>query len=274
VPNISGSEIKNKSGNLCRPLFVAWQMLEWVSDLTKKVRTMNTTNKCIVAKESGRLQIPYQDYTKLMDKIKEGKRMRLVADSVFVSLQSFMGGKRTAAVKTTAVEAGSPAKAKVAAEVESAKESVEPLKPAAKAEKAVARNLAEGLEIPPIKKDVSAHFNNSDESGRLFSVFKQYYACLNDACGGTVRVTIKDGICSLWNYNEWEEFAFIDIFEGQLRMAVDPRYTKALQTLNLCEVPRLLSSRRNLVCVQVDGLNNTMLEVLVKAFEEVGLTAG
>ncbi|MDF7808968.1 hypothetical protein P4E94_16090 [Pontiellaceae bacterium B12219] len=232
---------------------------------------MNASNKCIVAKESGRLQIPYQDYVKLMDKVKEGKRMRLVADSVFVSLQGFLGGtKRAAAAKAGNAKASAPAKEKT----ESKKEAVEPLKPATKAEKAVARNMAEGLEIPPIKKDVSAHFNSQDESGRLFSVFKQYYACLNDACGGTVRVTIKDGICSLWNYNEWEEFAFIDIFEGQLRMAVDPRYTKALQSLNLCEVPRLLSSRRSLVCVQVDGLNNTMLEVLVKAFEEVGLTAG
>jgi hypothetical protein len=231
---------------------------------------MNTTDKCIVARESGRLQIPYQDYKKLMDSVKRGKHMRLVADSVLVSLQSFLSGKQKGtAMKNNAVHTGSPAAEKVPAEVEEA-----PVKPATKAEKAVVRNMAEGLEIPPIKKDVSAHFNNADESGRLFSVFKQYYACLNDACGGTVRVTIKDGICSLWNYNEWEEFSFIDIFEGQLRMAVDPRYTKALQSLNLCEVPRLLASRRNLVCVQVDGLNNTMLEVLVKAFEEVGLTAG
>ena len=84
----------------------------------------------------------------------------------------------------------------------------------------------------------------------------------------------KDGFCSLWNYDEWEEFAFIDIHEGQLRIAVDPRYTDSMSSLNLCEVPRLLSSRHNLICVQVDGLNNTMLQVLVKAFEEVGLTAG
>ena len=89
-----------------------------------------------------------------------------------------------------------------------------------------------------------------------------------------VRVTMKDGFCSLWNYDEWEEFAYVDIFEGQLRIAVDPRYTDALSSLNLCEVPRLLSSRHNLICVQVDDLNNTVLQVLVKAFEEVGLTAG
>lgn len=157
--------------------------------------------------------------------------------------------------------------------VKPVKTAVEPVKPDAQAPEANGRSLPKGVEVPPIKKDIAAHFNKHDDSGRLFSVFKQYYACLNDACGGTVRVTMKDGFCSLWNYDEWEEFSFVDIFEGQLRIALDPRYTKALQSLNLCEVPRLLSSRRNLVCVQVDGLNNTMLNVLVKAFEEVGLTA-
>ena len=84
---------------------------------------------------------------------------------------------------------------------------------------------------------------------------------------------MKDGFCSLWNYDEWEEFAFVDIYEGNLRFAVDPRYTNALSALSICQVPRLLSSRRNLVCAQVGDLNTTMLNVLVKAFEEVGITA-
>ena len=84
---------------------------------------------------------------------------------------------------------------------------------------------------------------------------------------------MKDGFCSLWNYDEWEEFAFIDINEGHLRISIDPRYTGAMQSLSFCEVPRLLSSRRNLVSVQLNDLNKTMLELLVKAFEEVGLTA-
>ena len=116
--------------------------------------------------------------------------------------------------------------------------------------------------------------NNVDESGRLLNVFRQYYTCLNDSCGSPVRVTMKDGICSLWNYDEWEEFAFVDIFEGNLRFAVDPRYTDELAALRLCEVPRLLSSRHNLVSVQMDDLNNTMLKVLTKAFSEVGMKAG
>ncbi|MDF7800582.1 hypothetical protein P4C99_13985 [Pontiellaceae bacterium B1224] len=244
---------------------------------------MNTIDKCLVAKDSEILQIPYQDYVSLMEKVKQGRRMRLVKDSVVVNLQGFLGGKsyaaeasaKDAAGKADLKEEAAPAE-EVKAEtpvVESTKPTEEPVQPVAKASAANGRSLPKGVEVPPIKKDIAAHFNKLDESGRLFSVFKQYYTCLNDACGGTVRVTMKDGFCSLWNYDEWEEFSFIDIFEGQLRIALDPRYTAALQSLNLCEVPRLLSSRRNLVCVQVDGLNNTMLNVLVKAFEEVGLTA-
>ena len=86
-------------------------------------------------------------------------------------------------------------------------------------------------------------------------------------------MTMKDGFCSLWNYDEWEEFAFVDIFEGLLRIAIDPRYTDALKSLNLCEAPRLISSRRNVICVQVDDLNNTALDVLARAFSEVGMLA-
>ncbi|RKX38161.1 MAG: hypothetical protein DRP64_16145, partial [Verrucomicrobia bacterium] len=135
----------------------------------------------------------------------------------------------------------------------------------------VASARTEMSQVPPIKKEITEHFNSFDESGRLFNVFKQYYTCLNDACGGTVRVTMKDGFCSLWNYDEWEEFAFVDVFEGLLRIAIDPRYTDALKSLNLCEVPRLISSRRNVICVKVDDLNNTVLDVLAKAFAEVGM---
>ena len=43
--------------------------------------------------------------------------------------------------------------------------------------------------------------------------------------------------------------------------------------VSFCDVPRLLSSRMDLVCVQVDGLNNTMLDVLTVAFKEVGTAA-
>ncbi|MDF7824350.1 hypothetical protein P4B35_10030 [Pontiellaceae bacterium B12227] len=248
---------------------------------------MSAVNKCLVSKDSGRLQIPYQDYVALVEKAKEGERMRLVKKSVIASLQNFLGGEcqvHEVSEKIdnarTDLKPEAPVSKKVSVEFGSEtsapekEEAPAPVKPAAKAPAVNGRGSSDGIQVPPIKKDVSVHFNSIDESGRLFNVFKQYYACLNDSCGGTVRVTMKDGFCSLWNYDEWEEFAFVDIFEGQLRIALDPRYTEALQSLNLCEVPRLLSSRRNLVCVQVDDLNNTMLDVLVKAFEEVGLTAG
>jgi hypothetical protein len=128
-------------------------------------------------------------------------------------------------------------------------------------------------DVPPIKTDIAEHFNRLDESGRLFSLFKQYYTCLNEVCGGTVRVTMKDGFCSLWNYDAWEEFAFVDIFEGELRIALDPRYTDALKSLQLCEVPRLLASRRNVICVQINDLNNTVLDILAKAFSGAGVQA-
>ena len=255
--------------------------------IKSKVReTMSAINKCLVSKDSGRLQIPYQDYVALVEKVKEGDRIRLVKTSVLSNLQSFLGGtppvaevrKKTNIVRTD-LKQERPVSKKVSVEFDSeapapvVKKAPAPVRPTAKSPVVNGRGSSDGIQIPPIKKDVSVHFNSIDESGRLLSVFKQYYACLNDSCGGTVRVTMKDGFCSLWNYDEWEEFAFVDIFEGQLRISLDPRYTEALQVLNLCEVPRLLSSRRNLVCVQIDDLNNTMLEVLVKAFEEVGLTA-
>lgn len=138
----------------------------------------------------------------------------------------------------------------------------------------VANTRGEVVEVPPIKNEIAEHFNQHDDSGRLFNIFKQYYTCLNELCGGTVRVTMKDGFCSLWNYDEWEEFAFVDIFEGQLRIALDPRYTDELKSLSLCEVPRLLSSRRNVICVKVEDLNNTVLDVMAKAFFEVGAQVG
>ncbi len=127
-------------------------------------------------------------------------------------------------------------------------------------------------EVPPIKKDVAEHFNKVDSSGRLFNIFKQYYTCMNDSCDGPVRVTIKDGICSIWNYDEWEEFAFVDVFDGRLRIGVQARYLTWLEALHLCEVPRLLTSRYNLICVQVDDLNQTVLDTLIMAFSELGVT--
>jgi len=244
---------------------------------------MKNKQQTLISKDNGKLQIPYADYLALMEKAQEGQRIRETRDAVVANLRGFIAGEKieapeqSAAPQAEAAEqpqpAAEPAPEKVSVEfkAEEAGEAPAP-KEANKAPKA--RKMAEGIDIPPIKKNIAAHFNKEDGSGRLFSVFKQYYTFLNEACGGTVRVTMKDGFCSLWNYDEWEEFAYVDIFEGHLRVAVDPRYTDELASLNFCEVPRLLSSRRNLVCVQVDDLNNTMLDVLAKAFEEVGLTAG
>ncbi len=249
-------------------------------------------NKYLISKDSGQMQIPYEDYTLLMEKVNQVEHMRQVKASVVADLSGFLGGKSSVdaiaqkiekakatapAPKPAPAPKAAPEEPKVSIEFAAAKpvkkeKPVEPIAPAKKTP-AAARAMTEGVDVPPIKKDISIHFNKQDESGRLFSVFKQYYTCLNDTCGGTVRVTMKDGFCSLWNYDEWEEFAFIDVFEGNLRVAINPRYTDELKSLDFCEVPRLLSSRRNLVCVQIDDLNNTMLAVLVKAFEEVGLTA-
>ncbi|VGO11612.1 hypothetical protein PDESU_00157 [Pontiella desulfatans] len=248
---------------------------------------MSIKQQTLISKDNGKLQLPYADYMAIMEKAREGKRIRQAKEVALASLMNFLGGESRGEVPAGAKKEERPVAEKAAAvEPKPAPEPVKP-QPAPKAEKVSiefeaekqpakapkARKMAEGIDVPPIKKDISDHFNKHDESGRLFSVFKQYYTCLNDTCGGTVRVTMKDGFCSLWNYDEWEEFAFVDMFEGHLRIALDPRYTDELKALSLCEVPRLLSSRHNLVCVQVDDLNNTMLAVLVKAFEEVGLTA-
>jgi hypothetical protein len=252
---------------------------------------MSNAKTYLISKDNGKLQIPYADYIILKERAEEGQNILKVRKAVLADLQRFLGQAKAEKVsmpqpvkaepKTvqTKPAAPQPAVEKVSVEFGSEtsmnateKKTETPVADVhRKAPKS--RTVAEGIVIPPIKKEIADHFNQLDESGRLFSVFKQYYACLNDTCGGTVRVTMKDGFCSLWNYDEWEEFAYVDIFEGHLRIALDPRYTDLLKSLSLCEVPRLLSSRKNLVCVQVDDLNNTMLDVLVKAFEEVGLTA-
>ena len=247
---------------------------------------MDKASQYLISKDNGKLQITYEEYMVLMEKAEEAKRIRKSMDDVLADLEGFLRGRSTGAVEeqikikeerfdADAIEAvdaekvDDPAETNTAALPAEAKaETVE------KSAGVKARVKSDNVEVPPIKKEIEEHFNKLDESGRTLNVFRQYYTCLNDACGGTVRVTMKDGFCSLWNYDEWEEFAFVDIFEGNLRFAVDPRYTDALSALSICEVPRLLASRRNLVCVQLGDLNSTMLNILVKAFEEVGLTTG
>jgi len=247
---------------------------------------MDKASQYLISKDNGKLQITYEEYMVLMEKAEEAKRIRKSMDEVLEDLEGFLRGSSTVAagehikekeerVAVDAIEAVDTEEAKDPAET--IKAEMTPEAPSGATEKPVgakARDKIANIEVPPIKKEIEEHFNKLDESGRILNVFRQYYTCLNDACGSTVRVTMKDGFCSLWNYDEWEEFAFVDIFEGNLRFAVDPRYTDALSALSICEVPRLLASRRNLVCVQLGDLNSTMLNILVKAFEEVGLKMG
>jgi len=230
----------------------------------------------MIAKESGLLQLPYSEYTELMEKVKLGQRLQEARDVVLAELKPIV------AIDVQAGLDAVPSMGEVARRSPNAAQKAPavpetPIAPVVEKElvKAPVAEpvLAEGLDVPPIKKDIALHFNKLDESGRMFNVFKQYYTFLNNSCGGTVRVTMKDGVCSLWNYDQWEEFAYIDVFEGKLRIALNPRYTDRLESLSFCDVPRLLSSRLDLVCVQVEGLNNTMLDVLTVAFKEVGMAA-
>ncbi len=227
----------------------------------------------LYAKDAKTLQISYAEYTVLVEKIEEARHIQEVKETVLSDLRKFLGGSNTVPAEPPASKPES--RRQPVPPVEEKKVSPPPVaeeKSASPGKKAAPRlERADMPQVPPIKKEIAKHFNKLDESGRLFNVFKQYYTCLNEACGGMMRVTMKDGICSLWNYDEWEEFSFVDIFENHLRIAVDPIYTDELKSLSLCEVPRLLSTRRNLICVQVDDLSNRVLEVLVRAFNEVGM---
>ncbi|WP_136062428.1 hypothetical protein [Pontiella sulfatireligans] len=243
----------------------------------------------LFSKEDGLMQLPYGEYEKLMEHAQEGNRIREVKASVVAGLRSFLGAAAPA-LKTAPVaeeaplrqDAPAPEKVSVEFAAEMPQNAPAPVqeqslakKKAMKspAPKPASRSESADISIPPIKKEIAAFFNKQDDSSRLFNVLKQYYTCLNEACGGTVRVTMKDGVCSLWNYDEWEEFAFVDIFERHLRISLDPRCSERLKSLNFCEVPRLLSGRRNLISAQVDDLNKIMLDVLIQAFDEVGMTA-
>lgn len=242
---------------------------------------MKENNTHLYLKDARKLQIPYGEYADLIKTIAELQRLRALGRSVLADLRCALGADTAAMPEAKpAVESARIGPREVPDKMESfEKVSIEfgtddpvPELPAVPVEPRPAHKFAIE-EIPPIKKDIAEHFNKADHSGRLFNVFKQYYTFLNEACGGTVRVTLKDGFCSLWNYNEWEEFAFVDIFEGSLRISINPRYTDELKSMNLCEVPRLLANRLNLICLRVDDLSNRVLDVLARAFSEVGLQA-
>jgi len=234
-------------------------------------------NNYLYAKESESLQIPYGEYADLVEKVAEAQRLQQVKAEVLSDLCRFLVPGSVAdpveIPEPVATPETEPAPA-VAAEPETEKVSIgfsAGESESGTLRKTPAKGREDKAQVPPVKEDIARHFNKLDESGRLFNVFTQYYTCLNDVCGGTVRVTMKDGFCSLWNYDEWEEFAFVDIFEGLLRMTIDPRYTDALESLSLCETPRLISTRRNVVSVLAGDLNNLLLDVLAKAFFEVGM---
>lgn len=272
---------------------------------------MEDRNDRLYSQDSEVMQITYDEYLELQEKMKEALKVEDVKASVLAQLQGMLIGEfdveesrpdTPAEEQLTEPEADIPPQQdvpeteipqqesipqedEVMEETETAVESETDLSPEPEAETAsepeaetpsepAVSARTDVSEVPPIKGEISDHFNRYDESGRLFSIFKQYYTCLNESCGGTVRVTMKDGFCSLWNYDEWEEFAYVDIHEGQLRIAVHPRYTDELKPLNLCEVPRLISSRHNVICVLVGDLNTTVLNVLTRAFAEVGMQIG
>lgn len=230
------------------------------------------------------LQIPYKEYVDLNEKAKEGRRCMEIKAKVLADLSSMLGDSRPndltgPSPMTPEVEQRpqpqqpSPIEEAIVEVPISKSESKVKQEAAPEPAAPVQRNTKQTQgEVPPIKKDVAEHFNKVDASGRLFNIFKQYYTCMNDSCEGPVRVTIKDGICSIWNYDEWEEFAFVDVFDGRLRVGVQSRYLTWLETLDLCEVPRLLTSRYNLICVHVDDLNQTVLDTLIMAFSELGVT--
>lgn len=236
---------------------------------------MNDKNNYLYTESAETLQISYTEYEDLVEKAKESQRCRAIKEQVLADLAGVLGNCSVARPKEVPLQKPKPAKTIVKPAVKEPEPKVE-MKVDETVEEAPAAPAATmakqpKVDVPPIKKDIAEHFNRVDGSSRLFNVFKQYYTCINESCGGTVRVTIKDGICSFWNYDQWEEFAFVDIFDERLRIGVAPCYTEQLKSLDLCEVPRLLASRRSLVCVQVDNLNQTMLDILITAFSEVGM---
>jgi hypothetical protein len=241
----------------------------------------NTCKKILSG--NGMIQIPYEEYVSLMEKNEEAQRIEATRTRVLNDLTAFMNANKamgadlpalpdhTAPASGSAKTSRQPESAHEKVSLEFSSDSEQPIsKPSARDRSEAEPRPTGKIEVPPLKKEIAEHFNAQDESGRLLSVFQQYYTCLNESCGGTVRVTMKDGICSMWNYDEWEEFAFIDMIDGDLRFSLSERYTDALSFMNFCEVPRLLASR-SLISIEVGDLSKTMLAVLKKAFEGVNV---
>ena len=254
-------------------------------------------NDYMYTKDTNVLQISYAQYISLQNQYEEAQRTQKLAASVQSDLDRFLSGISAAVLKeeyplpgggvspsapaskpSAAAEPpkSSPPKSEAPAsapEPEEKKETPAPKQeeaPPVSKEAAPAKPKGGAVKIAPIKKEIVQHFEKVDGSGKLFEIFRDYYTLLNESCGGMMRVTMKDGICSLWNYDEWEEFAFVDLLEGKLRLSVPPKYAEMLKPLKQCEVPRLLARKRKLIGVEVEDLNELVLDVLEKAFREAG----
>ncbi|MBN2162795.1 MAG: hypothetical protein JXR25_15175 [Pontiellaceae bacterium] len=229
------------------------------------------------------LQLPYGEYLKLLERKKQAEQILQARDQVLEELQRFLlDGKSLSAVAPAVIPEAVPVESPLTPAVIDIPEPLTDKKVRLefsasdygdiRNDGATGGRLAGHGVVPSVKKEIAEHFNLLDESGRLFNVFMQYYTCLNESCGGIVRVTMKDGVCSLWNYDAWEEFGFVDVMEGGLRFSLDLRYEDNLSELEYCDVPRLLSLRRKVTSIRIADLNKTMLSVLTMAFHEVGLT--
>ena len=175
---------------------------------------MEKQKNYLFAHDSEQMQITYDEYVSLMSKAKEAERVQEITRGVATDLKALLAGgvakgiAAAAAGQGTAVPVDAPEaaaeevmKASAAASVghseraqgaENQPESESAVEPVSE-QRPVAKKRGEVADVPPIKHEISEHYNRLDGSGRLFNIFKQYYTCLNEMCGGTVRVTMKDG---------------------------------------------------------------------------------
>ena len=249
------------------------------------------TTAHLFERDSERLQITYDEYVKILEQTQKVRKIKLIGTDVMLELQhvasaltenlnamppriEFDAPAQNEQSKPPPDEPAEPAQesAPEPTEEPSRKPAEEPPPRTEEPKRSPpppAHSKAKGKKkgkVPPIKKNVAQHFNRMDPSGNLYPLFVRYYNRLNEMCPGTVTVTMKDGICSFWNYDEWEEFAFVDVVEGGLRIALDPRYAEALGSHPQYEAPRLLANRRKLVSIIVTGLDDIALSALTRAF--------
>lgn len=280
-----------------------------VSNRFNTVGKMTKTDNYLYSDTANILQIPYMEYATLVEEFKKSERSRAQCSQVVKNLAALLRSAKVTAedvqavidkektaligmpagvafksptIKTTAsssVEAkasptaekkaspaaetktDSPSEAKASSAQETKKTETKPKSTPKKAGSTTA---------PPLKADIVRFFKAVDASGSLFELFEQHYLQLNESCGGTVCVSLKDGICNIMNYDAWTDFAFIDVLDGRLRISVSERYKNEVSSFDACEVPRLLARNHKLVGILVDAVDQVVLDVLVMAFDEVG----